>query len=181
MPDGSLGPSLDLTDEEVQSPELATDAAGRTIAVWVRDDLIEGARILPPPSPPAPQGPSPSAAAVVTTCPPVTVTSLRSHRPRGKRKGIGAKLRLDRDARLRLVSAKLRYGKRRSATLPVPRIGFGDEATLRFKLPRRLARKLAVGRRVTLELKLRTAAAGCAFGVTQTVRLRTSVRRPGAS
>jgi hypothetical protein len=79
-----------------------------------------------------------------------------------------------------MVPAKLRYGKGRTATLPTPRIGFGDEARLRFTLPRRLAAKLAVGRRVTLELKLRTAAASCAFGVTQTLRLKTSVRRLGA-
>jgi hypothetical protein len=174
---GTIGPSRDLVAvaDLYLDPQLATDASGRTMAVWAHGDIpgavIEAARFMPP-VPPAVPAPAPSAAAnAAATCPAVTVKSLRRHRPR-RFKGVAATLRLDRDARVRLVSAKLVH-RGRTVKLRTPTIAAGDEAKLRFKVPRRLAR----GARVRLVLKLRAAVTGCPLGATMTVRLRTSTGR----
>jgi hypothetical protein len=172
------GRDLTPTADLYLDPQIASDGAGRTIAVWARGDVpgavIEAARLVPPPPPPAAPPPVQSVA-TADACPSVTVLSLRSHRRRGAGKGVGAKLTLDRDARLRIVSAKL-VDRGRTRKLRTPSTITGDVAKLRFKLPAGLARRIAVGRRVTLKLRLRTAAVGCAFGPAKTLRLRTSVR-----
>ena len=99
--------------------------------------------------------------------------SRTESRSRRRVKGVAAKLTLTGDGRLRLLSAKLRY-KRRTTELRAPRL---TGTTLRAKLSRRLARRLAAGKRVTLELKLaaRPGVNGCGFGAPSTFRLRTAV------
>ena len=182
-PGGALGPSLDLTavGDDVSTPEIA----GGTIAVWARVDdphtVIEAARVAPAAAAltAAPATP----AATAKACPEVTVEKVRPHRRRSRAKGVGARLTLSGDADLRLISAKLAYklrGRKRTARLRTPAVRGGDEqAKLRLGLPRRLARRLEVGTRVTLVLKLRARAAlsGCTFGGAKTIRLRTTVTR----
>jgi hypothetical protein len=175
-PGGVLGTSLDLSvADEVAEAEIATDASGRAIAVWARvdgsDTVLEAARFVVPAAEP-PVAPAPAA---VTACPTVTLEKLRSDRPRTRRrraKGVGAELTTDRAARLRIVSAKLRY-RGRTAKLSTRLNGL----KLRLKLPGRHARRLAVGTRVRLVLKVRArpAAAGCGFGAARTFRIRTRV------
>jgi len=178
----SLGVTRDMTaaGEEVAEPEIATDAAGRAIAVWTRvdgsDRVLEGARLAVPAAP-APAAPAVPVAA--TSCPVVTVKRLKSFRPKGRRaKGIAATLTLSHPARLRLESAKLRT-KGRMASLRSDRRTTGTETKLRLRLPGRVARRLAVGTRVTLILKLRarSTAGGCGYGPVKTVRLRTKLAR----
>jgi hypothetical protein len=114
----------------------------------------------------------------------VTLGRLRGFtggQPKSKRartKGIGARLKLSRGARLHLVSAKLTYrlrGRARTARLSSRRLTTGRDAKLRLKLPRSLAAKLELGARVTLALKLRarSTAGGCAFGKARTLKVRT--------
>jgi hypothetical protein len=171
---GTIGPSRDLTPtaDLFLDPELATDASGRTIAVWADGDIpgavIEAARFVLPPAPVPPAAPSPPPAAAAT-CPTVTVKSLRRFRPR-RFEGVAAKLTLDRVARVRLVSAKLVH-RGRPMNLRKPTIAAGDQAKLRFRVKRRLPE----GARVRLVLKVRAATTGCPYGPTKTLRLRTSL------
>lgn len=148
---GALGsPDLTAPGVEAESPELATDPFGRSIAVWAAGGLVETARF------PVPVAQAPVAAAVVapvTACP--AVEKPRSRRARAKRrrvKGVSVALA----AGSRLVSARLLH-KGRSARLTGP--------PRRLRVPRRLV----VGTRVTLALRLRSA---CGEG---TFRLRTRV------
>jgi hypothetical protein len=191
---GQRGESVDLSpvEQEVLTPALATDPAGNSTAVWGRLDdpgyLIVGARFTAPTPPPPPlpgppvpvPTPPPSAPVPVTsaTCPTVTLKKLRSHtagQPKSRRtrtKGVGTKLTLSGRARLRVVSAAISY-KRRTVRLPTRHLTTGKQAKLRFAVPRRLP----LGARVTLALRLRARSTGrgCDFGKPRTFRVRTRV------
>jgi hypothetical protein len=200
-PDGSLGPTADVSStavgEQALLPELASGPAGETTAVWARFDgvtsVIKAARYPEPPPPPpppppnAPAAPHTPAVTTPTSCPSVALKKLSSYtagQPKSKRKrtkGIGTKLTLSRAGRLQLLSATLSYrldGKARSAKLRTKQLSTsGTQPKLRFKLPGRLAGKLVLGKRVTLKLKLRarSGAAGCSFGRAKTLKLTTKV------
>jgi hypothetical protein len=176
-----FGPIADLwpasTDTYAADPEIASNAAGEMTAVWRRGEATEEAIVAarftlaaPPPAqssfaPPAPPPPGPSCAAV-------TVGRLRAARSRR----VAAVLKVDRPARVDLLSAKLSYrrgGRRRTATLRVKDLTVDDRATLRFAPPARVR----AGQRVKLALRLRarSTVAGCAYGAPTTRRLTTRV------
>jgi hypothetical protein len=197
-PDGSLGPTADVSStavgEQALLPELASGPAGETTAVWARFDgvtsVIKAARYPEPPPPPPPSPPEAPQTPTVTTptsCPSVALRKLSPHtagQPKSKRKrtkGIGTKLTLSRAGRLQLLSATLSYrldGKPRRAKLRTKQLSTsGTQPKLRFELPGGLAGKLVLGKRVTLKLKLRarSGAAGCGFGRAKTLKLTTKV------
>jgi hypothetical protein len=192
---GQLGMLADISPtgngEDLFDPELAVDPAGHPVAVWARWDgsnwVIAAARfVVPvPPSqqpPPAaagggdPPGPgAPSCASVV----PRRLSAHTRGQPRARRaKGIGTRLGLSGAGRLDLVSARLSYrlrGRRRTSRLRTRELDAGSSETLRFKLPRPLARKLPLGLGVTLKLRARAAAPGCGFGAARTLSVRTKL------
>jgi hypothetical protein len=201
---------LTPASEEIVTPRLATDPSGNSTAVWGRYDgsgyAIAGARFLvpaaaspPPPPPPVPPTPaaaapaapapsvSPAALAVPGSCPTARLKMLRPYtagQPSSKRKrtkGVGAKLVLDRGARLQLLSATLSHtwrGRVRTVKLKTRRLRTVDrQSKLRFKLPGNVSRKLGLGTRVTLKLKLRASStgAGCTFGKAKTLKAKTKL------
>jgi hypothetical protein len=190
--DGGLGPVDDLSPDdgaEVLDPRVAVDAGGTALAVWTYyadpDYRIAGARYTPPPSPPSdplqpPAAPPPPAAPHGPGCETISprrLSSLTSGQPRRRRaKGVGTRLTLSGGGRLDLMSATLTYrlrGRRRSAKLRTKDLSADPRETLRFKLPRALARKLPLGRRVTLKLKARARSSGCSYGKAKTLTVRT--------
>lgn len=197
---------LSPVEQDFIAPALATSPSGDSTAVWGSYDgghyLIMGARFevpAPPlpalPAPPAPPPPAPAAAppgppppaAAPTSCPAVTLTQLTAYtagQPKAgskRAKGVGSRLTLDRRARVQLLSTTLSYtkrGKARTVKLRgTPPSRAAKRPKLRFRLPGRLSRKLGLGRRVTLRVRLRarSATAGCAFGKARTLRIRTKL------
>jgi hypothetical protein len=175
-----FGPIADLwpatTDAYASDPEIASNAAGAITAVWRRGDAAEEAIVAARFTHPAPTlsslAPPPVPAPPAPSCEAVTVGKLRT----AKSRRVAAVLKVDRPARLDLLSAELAYrrgGKRRTARLRVNDLTVEDRATLRFAPPARVR----PGQRVKLALRLRarSTVAGCAYGAVTTRRLTTRV------
>jgi hypothetical protein len=191
-PDGQLGETLHVSpdEEETVVPDLATDPSGNSTVAWGRQAplLIVGSRFATP-GPSAvtpPTVPPPVQPVAPVSCPAVTLGKLRAHtagqpRSRSSRaKGVGARLTLSRAARLQIVAATVRYrlrGSARVARLRATQLTTGREPKLRLRLPRKLARRLDLGTRVkvTLKLRARPAGAGCAFGKARSLSVRTKL------
>jgi hypothetical protein len=198
--DGSLGPVEDVSElsEEVEGAQVAAGPIGNAVAVWADYDgtryEIAAARFtapqpsppepppLPPPPPPPPPAPAAGvAAAPAPACEGIALRRLSSYtkgQPRAHRRrveGIGTRLTLSRPGRVQLLAATISYRGRR-ATLRTTRITASTRRpVLRFRLPARASRALAPGRRVTVRLRLRAAATGCAFARATTLKLATRV------
>jgi hypothetical protein len=190
-PGGQLGALVDVSPtgngEDLVDPEVAVDAAGHPVAVWANWDgsnwVIAAARfVVPAPPPPPPEEPvrPPVDPPAGPTCEPVTLRKLSGFKPRaprrGRAKGVGVRLTLSGGGRLDMVSTTLVYrlrGRRRTARLRTRDLGADPRETLRFELPRGVARRLPLGRRVTLKLRARAAAPGCAFGAARTLSATT--------
>jgi hypothetical protein len=81
-----------------------------------------------------------------------------------------------------VLTATLTYrhaGRSRTAKLRARDVTTDANAALRYPLPARHARRLDVGRRVTLRLRVRArpATGGCAYGTPRTLKLRARVAR----
>ena len=179
---------MSLDEAETVIPDLATDPSGNSLVAWEREGppLIVAsrfARAAPPAVPPA-AVPPPAPPIAPVSCPAVTLGKLRAHtagqpRSRSRRtKGVGARLALSRAARLRIVTATVRYrlrGKARVARLRPTQVTTGRQPKLRLRLPRTLARRLELGTRVklTLRLRARPAGAGCDFDKARSLSVRT--------
>jgi hypothetical protein len=187
---GQLGTLVDVSPtgngEDLVDPEVAVDPAGHPVAVWADWDgsnwVIAAARFVVPAAPPVPLPPSPPAGSAPppAACATLALRRLRGHtsgQPKRRRaKGVGTRLTLSGAGRLDLISVTLAYrlrGKRRTARLRTIDFDADSAETLTFKLPRRLARRLPLGRRVTLKLRARAAAPGCGFGAARTLSVTT--------
>jgi hypothetical protein len=190
---GGLGPALDLSPRDtVTEPALAIDLGGHPTTVWGRltlaGDEIVAARYAPaasPANPPAvPLSPAQPSAPVTGAgaCPVVGLGPLRPNSgtaPKRRRiKGVAARLRLSGPARLEVVSGRLTYrlgGRTATARLRTARLTTGNDAKLRFALPKKLAARLPIGTRVKLALKLRAGRPGCGLGGSKTLKTATRV------
>jgi hypothetical protein len=136
--------------------------------------------LTPPPERPVPAS-SPRASPSCVTVAVKRVSAYSGRRPKTRRaKGAGARLTIDRAARLDLISARLTYrhaGRARAAKLRTKDITTGGRAILRFRLPARLVPRLGLGQRVRLKLQLRARStdSGCPYGTTRTLTLGTKV------
>jgi hypothetical protein len=188
-PDDTLGAPADLSPTglaEVLAPSVAADPSG-ALAAWGYNDgsnyFVGAARYSIPPPPPAPLAPGdpapPSPGPGCETLSLERLSGFTRGQPRRRRvKGVGTRLTLSGDGRLDLMSATLTYrlrGRRRTAKLRTKDLSADARETLRFRLPRSLARRLPLGRRVTLKLKGRARAAGCSYGKARTLTVKTKL------